>query len=137
DLRRYPQGWSGCSSSGTAFPRQLRRHATPCEERDRRATESRITAINSTTPVTMNRMEESRFNSTSPLEMDWITATPSSAAKAPPRPPNRLQPPITAAAIAFRFTSPVPVVVLAEVRRAAASTPPTAARPEQRMKQDR
>ena len=98
--------------------------------RDLRDTESSATASSSTAPVTMNRNEESRFSRVSPLEMDWMTMIPSSAANAEPRPPNRLVPPMTAAAIALRFTSPAPLLWLAAANRAAASTPPSAAKDE-------
>ena len=54
-----------------------------------------------------------------PLEIDWITRMPSSAAQAVPRPPNRLVPPMTAAAIALSRTSPPPGRL---VHRAAAGT---------------
>ena len=59
---------------------------------------------------------------------------PSTAEYALPRPPNRLVPPITAAAMALRFTSPVPACVLAEASRPALSTPPSAARLEHSTK---
>ena len=82
----------------------------------------------------MKRNDESRLSSVSPLEMDWITRMPSSAAKAEPRPPNRLVPPMTAAAMALRLTSPPPLLWLAAASRAAARTPPTAASVEQATK---
>ena len=62
---------------------------------------------------------------------------PSTADQALPRPPKRLVPPITAAAMAFRFTSPVPACWLEEASRAAERIPPSAARVEQSMKADR
>src|SRR6056297_443555 len=65
-----------------------------------------------------------------------MTRTPRSADQAEPRPPKRDVPPITAAAMAFRFTSPVPACWLAEARRAAAKTPPSAAKVEQTTKAD-
>ena len=48
----------------------------------------------------MNRYDESRFNSVSPLAIAAMTSVPSTAENALPRPPNRLVPPITAAATA-------------------------------------
>ena len=59
---------------------------------------------------------------------------PSTADHAVPRPPNRLVPPITAAAMAFRFTSPVPACWLDEARRDADRMPPRAASVEHSMK---
>jgi hypothetical protein len=53
--------------------------ARPSAARERRAAESRATAGARTRPVTMNRNEESRLSSVSPLEMGWITRMPSSA----------------------------------------------------------
>ena len=98
-----------------------------------RASESTITAMASTAPVIMKRSDDERFSSVSPLEMDWMTMMPSSAEYALPRPPNRLVPPMTAAAIALRLTSPVPACWLDEASRAAASTPPIAASSEHSM----
>ena len=63
-----------------------------------------------------------------------MTMIPSSADQALPRPPKRLVPPITAAAMALRLTSPVPACWLAEASRAAESMPPSAANIEQSMK---
>ncbi len=59
-------------------------------------------ASSRTAPVTMYRVAVSRLSSVSPFAMDWSTSTPSSADHALPRPPNRLVPPMTAAAIAVR-----------------------------------
>jgi hypothetical protein len=50
---------------------------------------------------------------------------------AEPRPPKRLVPPMTAAAIALRFTSPPPDCWLTAARREAARTPPIAAKVDQ------
>jgi hypothetical protein len=47
-----------------------------------------------------------------------ITSAPSKAAQTRPRPPNRLVPPITAAAIASSSSVPPPVWVLAACSRA-------------------
>ncbi len=74
------------------------------------------------------------MSSVSPLEIAWITMMPSTADQAEPRPPNRLVPPITAAAMALRLTSPVPACWLAEARRDAARMPPSAASVEQSTK---
>ena len=70
-----------------------------------------MTASTSTTPVIMNATEESRLRRVSPDEIDWMTTMPSTAANAEPRPPNRLAPPITAAAMALRFTPPAGALV--------------------------
>ncbi len=43
-----------------------------------------------------------------PVAIDWTTRTPSKADHAEPRPPNRLVPPMTAAAIAVSASSTVP-----------------------------
>jgi hypothetical protein len=67
------------------------------------------TASSSTAPVTMYRTDESTPTMLSPVWIDWSTMMPSRAAYADPRPPNRLVPPITAAAIAVRFVSVPPV----------------------------
>ncbi len=82
----------------------------------------------------MNRKDESRSSSVRPLETDWITRMPSRAENALPRPPKRLVPPMTAAAMAFRLTSPAPLAWLAAASRAAASMPPSAASEEHRTK---
>ena len=61
---------------------------------------------------------------------DWIapiTSMPSRADHALPRPPNRLVPPITAAAMALSSTSPLPEAWLTANSREACITPPTAA----------
>ncbi len=86
--------------------------------------------------MTMNLNDESRFSRVSPLEIDWITRTSRSAAKAVPRPPNRLVPPMTAAAMALRLTSPPPLLWFAAASRAAARTPPTAAKVDTSTKAD-
>jgi hypothetical protein len=78
----------------------------------------------------MYRIEESRFISVKPLEIEAITITPKRAAKALPLPPNREVPPITAAAMAFRFTSPPPELWADAASRPAAKSPPTAPRVE-------
>ena len=59
---------------------------------------------------------------------------PSSADQAEPRPPKSDVPPMTAAAMALRFTSPVPACWLAEASRAEESTPPSAANIEHSTK---
>ena len=78
------------------------------------------------------RYDEFRFSSVRPLAIDSMTRMPSSAEKALPRPPNRLVPPMTAAAMALRLTSPVPLLRLADASRAggedAADARPTSSR---------
>ena len=61
---------------------------------------------------------ETRLSSVRPFEIDWMTRMPSSAEYAEPRPPKRLVPPMTAAAIALRLTSPPPLALVGR-RRAA------------------
>ena len=56
---------------------------------------------------------------------------PSSAEYADPRPPKRLVPPMTAAAIAVRLVSVVPLACETVVRLPASSRPPSAANVEQ------
>lgn len=63
--------------------------ARPWIARDLRDTESSMTASSRTDPVTMQRYDESRLSSVRPLELDWITMMPSSAANAEPRPPKQ------------------------------------------------
>ena len=67
-----------------------------------------MTASSSTAPVTMYFwLESSPFRSI-PFEMDPMTSAPRSADHAVPRPPKRLVPPMTAAAIEFSSRSPLP-----------------------------
>ncbi|WP_411284894.1 hypothetical protein [Lapillicoccus sp.] len=66
-----------------------------------------------------------------------MTTMPRSAENAEPRPPKRLVPPMTAAAIALRLSSPVPLLWFAAARRDAARTPPTAASVEHATKAQR
>src|SRR6188768_3667368 len=80
---------------GERLPNEVRvLYARPDAARVRREMESTITASTSTTPVIMKATEESRLSNVRPDEMDWMTTMPSTAAKADPRPPNRLAPPI-------------------------------------------
>lgn len=69
-----------------------------------------------------------------PLLIDPMINAPSNADQIVPRPPNKLVPPITAAAIAFNKTSPLPDPVSTAYNRDAATIPPQAAMPEQRVK---
>jgi hypothetical protein len=66
-----------------------------------------------------------------PEAIDWMTSAPSSADQVEPRPPNRLVPPMTAAAMALIRSVPDPasraVVGLAEVSPEATKRPPIAA----------
>ena len=71
------------------------------------------------------------------MEIDWITRMPSSAEYAEPRPPNRLVPPMTAAAMALRLVSPPPLLWFAAASRPAARMPPSAAKVEQSTNTDR
>ena len=78
-------------------------------------------------------LESSAFRSI-PLEIDPMTSAPRSADHAVPRPPKRLVPPMTAAAIELRSRSPPPEDWLTANSREAAMMPPTAASPEHIMK---
>ena len=62
-----------------------------------------------------------------PLEIEPMTSAPSRADQAEPRPPNRLVPPMTAAAMALSSRSLPPDDWLTASRREAARMPPTAA----------
>ncbi len=88
---------------------------------------STVTASSSTAPVTMNLTSESNAFRSIPLEIEPITRAPRRADQAVPRPPNRLVPPMTAAAMAFSSTVPPPEPWLTANRREAAITPPIAA----------
>ncbi len=63
-----------------------------------------------------------------PYWIEVITMTPSSAFQVRPRPPKRLVPPMTAAAMAFISRSPPPAPWLAAAILEARKTPPTAAK---------
>jgi len=69
-----------------------------------------------------------------PLAIEPITNAPSKADQALPRPPKRLVPPITAAAIALSNTSPAPEDWLTASRRDPARMPPHAAKAEHKIK---
>ncbi len=62
-----------------------------------------------------------------PLSIIAITIAPSTALFIEPRPPNRLVPPITAAAIEYSRIAPPPVDVSTELSREASTMPPSAA----------
>ena len=96
-----------------------------------------MTARRRTAPVTMNLTFDSTASRSRPFEIDWMTRMPSSAEYADPRPPKRLVPPMTAAAMALRLVSPPPLLWLAEARREAAKIPPRAANVEHSVKTDR
>ena len=110
--------WRGPPAAGQARPADLR---------PRLAVASTVTARSRTAPVTMNFTSESRAFRSMPFEIEPITRAPSSADQAVPRPPKRLVPPMTAAAMAFSSTSPPPEPWLTANSREAAITPPTAA----------
>jgi hypothetical protein len=93
--------------------------------------ESTVTASRSTPPVTTNLVPDERPRRPSPLSIEPITSAPSSALLMWPRPPNRLVPPITAAAIEYSRIEPPPALVSTERRREARMMPPTAAISEQ------
>ncbi|CAM5736990.1 hypothetical protein SALBM311S_04109 [Streptomyces alboniger] len=100
----------------------------PCLRAGRRANESKTTAVSSTPPVIMNWTAGSTPSSAMPEAIDWMMSTPSSADQVEPRPPNRLVPPMTAAAMALISSEPEPGTVVAEESRDATNRPPTAAR---------
>ena len=75
----------------------------------RRDTESIATASSSTAPVTMKRTDESTLTRLSPVWIAWSTMMPSIAEYADPRPPKSDVPPMTAAAMAVRLVSVVPL----------------------------
>ena len=82
----------------------------------------------------MKRTEESTFIRFSPDWIDCRTMMPSRAAHAEPRPPKRLVPPMTAAAMAVRLVSVVPELCETEVSWPAMRMPPRAAKVEQSAK---
>ena len=61
-----------------------------------------VTAASNTEPVTMNLTDDEYASRSMPFEIDPITREPNSADHTVPRPPNRLVPPMTAAAMAFK-----------------------------------
>ncbi len=61
-----------------------------------------MTAASSTAPVMSSRADESSASKVKPEPSDVMMTMPSSADHAEPRPPKRLVPPMTAAAIAVR-----------------------------------
>jgi AcrR family transcriptional regulator len=75
----------------------------------------------------MKRMEEASASKSIPLAIEPITSAPSKADQTLPRPPNKLVPPMTAAAIAFKSTSPLPEDWLTAYKREPARMPPQAA----------
>ena len=58
--------------------------------------------------MTIYFTEEGKDNKSIPLLIDPMTIAPNNAAQALPRPPNKLVPPITAAAMEFNNTLPPP-----------------------------
>ena len=56
----------------------------------------------------MNLMDDESARKSKPLATEPITKAPNSADQVLPRPPKRLVPPMTPAAIAFSKTSPLP-----------------------------
>ncbi len=75
----------------------------------------------------MNWTAEAMPSSAIPEAMDWMTRTPRRADQVLPRPPNRLVPPMTAAAIAFIRRLPAPEDWFAALIWEARNMPPTAA----------
>ena len=75
----------------------------------------------------MNRTSEATPITFRPVWIACSTRIPSIAEYADPRPPNSDVPPMTAAAIAVRLVSVVPVDWVTAVFWPAASTPPRAA----------
>src|SRR5262245_4706630 len=78
--------------------------------------------------------EDSSASRFIPFEIEPITVAPSRADQTLPRPPKRLVPAITGAAIASSRRLLPPELWFTESRREAARIPPTAAIPEQSEK---
>src|SRR5690349_2539264 len=89
-----------------------------------------------TSPVTMKTRPEGWLSSDMPLSMTATTRPPMTALTGLPLPPNRLQPPMTAAPTAYSRVEEPPVVGDTELSRLARSTPATAASVEQMTKHD-
>ena len=64
-----------------------------------------VTAASNTAAVIINFSDDSNASKSMPLEIEPMTSAPSNALQAEPRPPNKLVPPITVAAIAFNKKS--------------------------------
>ena len=79
----------------------------------------------------MKRTSDSTLIRLRPAVIACSTRMPSSAAYAEPRPPKRLVPPMTAAAIAVRLVSVVPLLCETVVSCPASIRPPSAANVEQ------
>lgn len=103
------------------------RQARPCAFCERRDSESMTTAAKSTPPVMMNWTAAGVSVSAMPEAIDWMISMPSAADQVVPRPPNRLVPPMTAAAMALSSRTPEPELWLTEVMREARNRPPIAA----------
>src|SRR5438552_581892 len=93
----------------------------------RRKTVSRVTAASKMTPVTMNWVSGFEPCRLSPFAIAEMRRAPTTPSLRLPRPPKRLVPPMTAAEIASRRIVPPPAFRSTEVRRAAKTTPPSAA----------
>ena len=87
-----------------------------------------VTAASTTPPVIMNRSVGPRSTSVSTFEIAPMSTMPRKAEYVPPRPPNGLVPPMTAAAIASIRTSPCPNCWLTDPSCAAARLRPSVAR---------
>src|SRR5512139_449070 len=82
----------------------------------------------------MNFNDDSNASKSMPFEIEPITSAPNNALHADPRPPNRLVPPMTVAAMAFNKKSLLPDDWFTANKREAASTPAIAAMAEASMK---
>ena len=106
-------GSGGCS--GSSRPARTGSRGSPSREdgaleppgarAPRREIASSVTAARRTAPVTMYLTAVATFSRSMPLEIEPMTSAPSNADQAEPRPPKRLVPPITAAAMAFSSRS--------------------------------
>src|SRR5690242_13788904 len=96
---------------------------------DLRDTESMTTAPSSTPPVIMYWIEAFMFSRSRPVVMDWMTSMPRRADHTEPRPPKRLVPPMTAAAMASISVLPPPAFSVALAVWPAKNMPPRAAKP--------
>src|SRR5919108_1617487 len=103
-------------------------HTRPAAARPRRATASTVTASSRIAPSTISFTSGPWPIRSSPFATLPITSAPRSADHTLPRPPNRLVPPMTAAAIASSVTCPGLIARLAAASRPVWMRPGIAAR---------
>ena len=102
------------------------------DARRRRSIISKDTARKSIDPVAMLLKSPDKPSRSRPFSTLATTTDPRSTPRARPRPPNKLVPPMTAAAIASSASAPPPVVELTASCREAATIPAIAANVEQK-----